>query len=95
MDTAISRVIIVGGGTAGWLSACLIAARANPRAEHPISVTLVESPDIPSVGVGEGTWPTMRGTLERIGHKRRRIPARLRRRVQTGLALCRLGDRRG
>ena len=67
MDTAISRVIIVGGGTAGWLSACLIAARANPRAEHPISVTLVESPDIPSVGVGEGTWPTMRGTLERIG----------------------------
>ena len=67
MDSAISRIVIVGGGTAGWLSACLIAARINPRAERPISVTLIESPDVPAVGVGEGTWPTMRHTLERIG----------------------------
>jgi tryptophan 7-halogenase len=28
---------------------------------------LVESPDIPTIGVGEGTWPTIRRTLERIG----------------------------
>ena len=32
-----------------------------------ISVTLIESPDIKIIGVGEGTWPTMRQTLERIG----------------------------
>lgn len=31
------------------------------------SVTLIESPDIKIVGVGEGTWPTMRSSLERIG----------------------------
>src|SRR5881275_1341638 len=31
------------------------------------SVTLVESPDTPAIGVGEGTWPTLRATLERIG----------------------------
>ena len=54
--------MIVGGGTAGWLAACLIAARAPA-----LSVTLIESPDIPTIGVGEGTWPTMRRTLERIG----------------------------
>lgn len=63
METAISRVVIVGGGTAGWLAACRIAASART----PLSVTLIESPDVPTIGVGEGTWPTMRGTLERIG----------------------------
>ena len=67
MKTGISRVVIVGGGTAGWLSACLIAARANPEAAFPLEVILVESPDVPTIGVGEGTWPTMRATLQRIG----------------------------
>ena len=67
MGTAVTRIVIVGGGTAGWLAACLIAARANSSTATPISVTLIESPDIPTIGVGEGTWPTMRRTLERIG----------------------------
>ena len=31
------------------------------------SITLVESPDIKIIGVGEGTWPTMRQSLERMG----------------------------
>jgi tryptophan 7-halogenase len=63
----VTRIVIVGGGTAGWLAACLIAARADRDAAAPLSVTLVEAPDIPTIGVGEGTWPTMRATLERIG----------------------------
>ncbi|UVO49728.1 tryptophan 7-halogenase [Sphingomonas sp. SUN019] len=67
MDTAVAEIVIVGGGTAGWLAACLIAARANPTAAAPLRVTLIESPDVPTIGVGEGTWPTMRRTLERIG----------------------------
>ena len=67
MDTAISKIVIIGGGTAGWLAACRIAAAARPAAAEPISVTLVESPDVATIGVGEGTWPTMRATLERIG----------------------------
>ena len=67
MNTAISEVVIVGGGTAGWLAACRIAAAVRPTAAPPISVTLVESPDVATIGVGEGTWPTMRATLERIG----------------------------
>jgi len=63
----VRRIVVVGGGTAGWLAACRIAAAADPRAASPLSVTLVESPDVATIGVGEGTWPTMRGTLARIG----------------------------
>jgi 2-polyprenyl-6-methoxyphenol hydroxylase-like FAD-dependent oxidoreductase len=57
------RVVIVGGGTAGWLSACVLASKLRKR----VAVTLIEAPNIPTVGVGEGTWPTMRGTLSAIG----------------------------
>lgn len=67
MDTAVSRIVIVGGGTAGWLAACRIAAAADPSAPRPIEVTLVESPEVTTIGVGEGTWPTMRATLQAIG----------------------------
>lgn len=67
MNNAITRIVIVGGGTAGWLAACRIAAAARPDASRPIEVTLVESPEVATIGVGEGTWPTMRGTLQRIG----------------------------
>ena len=67
MDGSIANIVIVGGGTAGWLAACLIAARADRGAQRPLSVTLIESPDVATIGVGEGTWPTMRRTLERIG----------------------------
>ena len=65
MSESPRRVVIVGGGSAGWITACVIAA------EHcrlgTASVVLVESPDVPTVGVGEGTWPSMRATLQRIG----------------------------
>lgn len=67
MSRAIANIVIAGGGTAGWLAACLIAARSDREASAPITVTLIESPDVPTIGVGEGTWPTMRGTLARIG----------------------------
>lgn len=63
-ERPVTRVVVVGGGTAGWLAASRIAAHRGPM---PLSVTLIESPDIPTIGVGEGTWPTMRRTLERIG----------------------------
>lgn len=67
MSGKVDHVVIAGGGTAGWLAACTIAARAARDVSRPIRVTIVEAPDIPTIGVGEGTWPTMRGTLAAIG----------------------------
>jgi tryptophan 7-halogenase len=68
MSQRIQSVVIVGGGTAGWLTAGIIAARhqAGMKAGS-FSVTLIESPDIRIIGVGEGTWPSMRAILEKIG----------------------------
>jgi 2-polyprenyl-6-methoxyphenol hydroxylase-like FAD-dependent oxidoreductase len=60
----VRRIVIVGGGSAGWLTAGLIAAEHKGS---PLQVTLIESPDIAPIGVGEGTWPSMRDTLRRIG----------------------------
>jgi len=67
MAQTASRVIIVGGGTAGWITACVIAAEQRHAGERRPQVTLVESPDVPIIGVGEGTWPSMRLTLQKIG----------------------------
>ncbi len=66
MDRATRKVVIVGGGTAGWIAANCIAAECRHWRE-PLQVVLVEAPDIPTIGVGEGTWPSMRRTLQRIG----------------------------
>ena len=63
----IRNIVIVGGGTAGWLTAGVIAARHQGQRPHGFTVTLVESPNVPIIGVGEGTWPTLRSTLKRMG----------------------------
>jgi glycine/D-amino acid oxidase-like deaminating enzyme len=61
------EILIVGGGTAGWLTACYLAKFFDlPR--HPaLSITLVEDPRIGIAGVGEGAFPTLRSTLEFLG----------------------------
>jgi tryptophan halogenase len=61
------RIVIVGGGTAGWLTAAYLARALAAQTEGGASITLVESPDIGILGVGEGTFPSIRNTLQRIG----------------------------
>jgi flavin-dependent dehydrogenase len=67
MDQNLKRIVILGGGSAGWLTASIIAAEHCSASATGVQITLVESPDVATVGVGEGTWPTMRQTLRQIG----------------------------
>lgn len=67
MTRPVTKIIIVGGGSAGWLTAGIIASQHCSNDPNGLSVTLIESSDIPTIGVGEGTWPTMRETLASIG----------------------------
>lgn len=61
----INRIAIVGGGTAGWLAANHLGRVLSGNPE--ISITLIESPDIPVIGVGEGTVPAIRHSLQQFG----------------------------
>jgi tryptophan halogenase len=69
----LQKILIVGGGTAGWLTACYLARTLNASAAGSIQVELVESPNIAALGVGEGTFPSLRGTLAAIGLDERRF----------------------
>ncbi len=88
----IRHVVIVGGGTAGWLTACHLAKKLHADSAGagqvisgrvssgevssgevssgeaaPVKVTLVESAQIPTIGVGEGTVPAIRQSLRSLG----------------------------
>ncbi len=54
-DRPINRVVIAGGGTAGWMAAAALSRLVGRQLE----VTLVESEEIGTVGVGEATIPTL------------------------------------
>jgi tryptophan halogenase len=60
-------IVIVGGGTAGWLTAAFLSRILATQMPGGVRISLIESEEIGIVGVGEGTFPTIRNTLMAIG----------------------------
>lgn len=61
-----TRLVIVGGGTAGWLTALICQDQAR-RAKRDLVISVVESSKIPTIGVGEGTTAVFRALFQRFG----------------------------
>ncbi|HEY6250160.1 MAG TPA: tryptophan 7-halogenase, partial [Candidatus Angelobacter sp.] len=59
------RVVIVGGGSAGWMT----AAYLSKALETDVDIQLIESSNIHSIGVGEATFSTVRLFFEFLGLK--------------------------
>lgn len=60
----VAHVCVVGGGSAGWMTALMLATTAyGPR----LKVTVVESPQVGIIGVGEGSTPWLRNFFDVLG----------------------------
>ena len=59
---ALKKVVIVGGGTAGWMAAMILA---NSRVAKGVEISVLESPAVGIIGVGEGSTPWLRGHCAR------------------------------
>ncbi len=67
VTNSVRHIVVLGGGSAGWITAALLAVEHGGSEPGALKISLIESPDTPAIGVGEGTWPSMRDTLQRIG----------------------------
>lgn len=61
---AVRRIVIVGGGTAGWMTALVLA---RSLIERGVEIMLLESPTVGTIGVGEGSTPWLRGFFDSLG----------------------------
>lgn len=58
----VKNIVIVGGGSAGWISAAYMSKHLEG-----VKITLIESPDVPVVGVGESTVPPLVDFMRSLG----------------------------
>ncbi|WP_052072295.1 tryptophan halogenase family protein [Sphingopyxis sp. MWB1] len=82
-DQQIRRVVIVGGGTAGWMAAAYMAQHLRHLS---LEITVVDSSEIGTVGVGEATVPAIRDFLAAVGLRDADVLAATEGTVKLGIA---------
>jgi tryptophan halogenase len=91
-NQVIKRVVVAGGGTAGWVTATALARHLGPLLE----ITLIESDEISTIGVGESTVPTFRGFHNFMGIKEDEFMAAAQATIKLGIEFKnwgQIGDR--
>src|SRR5258706_13322078 len=61
---SMRRIVIVGGGTAGWMTAMIFAKALIAKG---VEITVLESPAVGIIGVGGGSTPWLRGFFDSLG----------------------------
>src|SRR5882672_4672760 len=61
---AVRKIVIIGGGSAGWMTALIFARSLLHKG---VEITVVESPTVGIIGVGEGSTPWLRGFFDSLG----------------------------
>ena len=90
-DNRIKKIVIVGGGTAGWMAAALIPKLAG----RDLEVELIESKSIGTVGVGEATIPQIRLLLDALQIQEQDFLKHVQGTYKLGIEFCnwgKLGD---
>ena len=88
----VKRVVIAGGGTAGWMAAAAISKVLG----NTLDITLVESEEIGTVGVGEATVPTLQSFHQMIGINEQEFMAAVQGTIKLGISFenwLDIGDR--